>query len=69
MCSVCAMTAAAGAAGARTGLQAMRYRWLTRRRLRMITVALIAGALGVSSVSLSGSSTPPTPSQHVAAAR
>jgi hypothetical protein len=59
MCSVCAMSAAAGAAGARAGLQAMRYRWLTPRRMKALTMLLIVGALGVSSVSLSGSSAPP----------
>jgi hypothetical protein len=58
MCSACVMAAAAGATGARSGLQVIRHRWLTRRRLRALTVMLMAGAFGVSSVGVSGSTSP-----------
>jgi hypothetical protein len=62
------MAAAAGATGARTGLQAISHRWLTRRRLRIATIALIVGAFGVSSVGFSGSTAPPQAPQHAPAA-
>ena len=52
------MAAAAGATGVRTWLQAHHLTWLTPRRLRAATIALLAAALLVSSVGLSGS-TPP----------
>jgi hypothetical protein len=58
MCGICVMTAAAGATGARTVLQHARLTWLTRRRLRIVTVSLFAIALGVSSVTFTGSATP-----------
>ncbi len=55
MCSVCVMAAAAGATGARSGLQAVRARWLTRGRLRALTAVLAVCAFGVASVGVSGS--------------
>src|SRR4051794_19601635 len=58
VCSACVMVAAAGATGARTGLQAIRHRWLTQRRARIATIVLMVGAFAVSSVSLSGSTSP-----------
>lgn len=68
MCSACVIAAAAGATGARAGLQQLRYRWMTPARLRVATVAIIAAvALGVSSVGFSGSSSAP-PSRTDAAA-
>jgi hypothetical protein len=53
------MAAAAGASGARTWLQAYHAAWLTPRRLRAATIALVCAALGVSTVGLSGSTSNP----------
>jgi hypothetical protein len=58
VCVMCAMTAAAGATGARTWLQNAHLTWLTPQRLRRATVGLCGTALVVSTVGLSGS-TPP----------
>jgi hypothetical protein len=55
MCGVCVMVAAAGATGARTGLQSLRARWLTPRRLRAATAMIAVAAFGFGSVSVSGS--------------
>jgi hypothetical protein len=55
------MTAAAGATGLRTWLQAHHGTWLTPRRLRAITVMACAAAFGVSSVGFSGSDHPAAP--------
>jgi hypothetical protein len=60
MCAGCAIAAAAGASGVRTWLQTHHLSWLTRRRLRAATVALMVAAFGVSSIGLSGS----TPAKH-----
>jgi hypothetical protein len=57
------MVAAAGASGARTGLQSLKARWLTPRRLRALTAALVVSAFGFASVGLSSSS-PAVPAQH-----
>jgi hypothetical protein len=59
MCMQCmlnAMAATAGATGARSWLGAKRFSWLTPKRLRMVTVALIAAALLASATLVSGSS-------------
>jgi hypothetical protein len=53
------MAATAGASGARAWLQAQHLTWLTPRRLRAITIALLIGAFCVSSVAISGSTAPP----------
>jgi hypothetical protein len=53
------MAAAAGATGARAGLQSLKARWLTRRRLRAITAAIAVLAFAVASVSVSGSTPEP----------
>ena len=55
MCAGCAMAAAAGATGVRTWLQTHHLGWLTPKRLRAVTVALMVAAFGVSTVGLSGS--------------
>jgi hypothetical protein len=50
MCMQCmmgAMTAGAGASGARAWLGRMKLSWLTPRRLRRITIALVVVALGL----------------------
>jgi hypothetical protein len=59
MCMQCmlnAMAATAGATGARSWLGAKRFSWLTPKRLRMVTIALIAAALLASATLVSGSS-------------
>jgi hypothetical protein len=60
MCVACAMTAAAGATGARTWLQNSHATWLTPRRMRVATIGVMSAALAVSTVGLSGS----TPAPH-----
>jgi hypothetical protein len=67
-----AMGAGAGATGTRAWLGHRGFRWLTPRRLRAITLALLAGALLVAST-LSGSTRPaaaghPAPAHAAAAA-
>jgi hypothetical protein len=57
MCAQCMMgatTAAAGVTGMRTWLAARGFSWLTPRRLRLMTVSLIALGLIGASVGLSG---------------
>jgi hypothetical protein len=59
MCAQCmagAATAVGAASGARAYLATRRYRWLTERRLRAITVALAIAAVVAASTLLSGSS-------------
>jgi hypothetical protein len=55
MCAGCVMTAAVGATGARSWLQAHHATWLTPRRLKAATIAMFVAAFGFSSVGLSGS--------------
>jgi len=50
-----AMTATASASGIRAWLAQRGWTWLTPRRMRYVTLGLIAAALVVSSVSLGGS--------------
>ena len=68
MCAACAITAAAGASGARAWLQTRDWSWLTPRRLRRVTIALCAGALAVSTVGFSGSTPAPAPAHASAPA-
>jgi hypothetical protein len=49
-----AMTAVGAASGARAYLGGRRYRWLTPRRLRALTVALAALAVLASATLVSG---------------
>jgi hypothetical protein len=59
MCIQCmagAMTAVGAASGTRAYLATRRFAWLTRQRLRVITVVLAVAALAVSATGLSGSS-------------
>jgi hypothetical protein len=51
-----AMAATAGATGVRSWLAAKQFSWLTPRRLRIATIALIAAALLASAMLVSGSS-------------
>jgi homoaconitase/3-isopropylmalate dehydratase large subunit len=58
MCMQCmmgAMAAGAGATGTRSWLATRRYRWLTPRRMRAITIGLLGAALMAASVLLGGS--------------
>lgn len=52
------MTAVAGASGVRSWLGTRRFNWLTPRRLRLITVGLVAGALLASSILMGGATAP-----------
>jgi hypothetical protein len=59
MCMQCmlnAMAAGAGATGARSWLGVKRFSWLSPRRLRIATIALICAALLASATLVSGSS-------------
>lgn len=61
MCMQCmagAMTATAGAAGLRAWLATRAFGWLTPRRLRALTIALLGAALVASTVLVGGSSAP-----------
>jgi hypothetical protein len=51
-----AVTAVGAASGARAYLATRRFRWLTRGRLRAITIALVVAAVMASGTLLSGSS-------------
>jgi hypothetical protein len=62
------MAAAAGASGARSWLQAHHATWLTPRRLRAATVALMVAAFAVSTIGLSGSTSRPASTRSSAAA-
>ena len=57
MCAQCmatAMTAVGAASGARAYLGTRRFSWLTRRRLKAITIALATGAVLASATLVSG---------------
>jgi hypothetical protein len=59
MCMQCmmgAMTATASATGVRAWLAQRGWHWMTPRRMRYVTVALLGAALVVSAVSFGGSS-------------
>jgi hypothetical protein len=72
MCAACALTAMAGASGARTWLQAHHATWLTEQRLKRATVGIFVVATIAGTTQMSGStSTPehraaPQPAQHAA---
>jgi hypothetical protein len=65
MCVGCVMCAAASATGFRTWLQTHNIGWLTPRRMRALTIAVMSGAAIFATVGFSGA-TPPT--HHTAAA-
>jgi hypothetical protein len=52
-----AMTAVGAASGTRAYLSHRRFLWLTPRRLRAITIALVVAALVASATLVSGSTT------------
>jgi hypothetical protein len=57
-CMASAMTAVGAASGTRAWLATRRFSWLTRKRLRMITVVLGVAAIVASATLVSGSSAP-----------
>jgi hypothetical protein len=54
-CMASAMTFGATASGTRSFIAARHFSWMTPRRLRAITIALIAGALVASALFVGGS--------------
>jgi hypothetical protein len=54
------MAAASAATGTRTWLQTHHFGWLTPRRMRALTIAVMSGAAIFTTVSFSGSTPPPT---------
>jgi polyferredoxin len=54
-CMAAAMTSMAAANGSRAWLGKRRFRWLTRARLRKVTVLLFSAALIASALLMSGS--------------
>ncbi len=61
MCAGCIMAATAGASGARAWLQTLNLTWLTPKRMKAVTIALVVAAFAVSSVGISGSTAAPAP--------
>jgi hypothetical protein len=57
-CMASAMTAVGAASGTRAYLATRRFSWLTRRRLRAITVLLGVAAVMASATLVSGSGAP-----------
>jgi hypothetical protein len=71
MCMQCmagAMTAVGAASGTRAYLASRRFGWLTKARLRALTVALAIAAVIASATLLSGSSAQPPADQAPASA-
>jgi hypothetical protein len=56
-CMMGAMTATASATGIRAWIAQRNWKWLTPKRLRAVTVALLAAGLIVSAVGFGGSGT------------
>jgi hypothetical protein len=61
------MTAASAATGLRTWLQTHNFGWLTPRRMRALTIAVMSGAAIFSTIGFSGS-TPPTHATSISTA-
>jgi hypothetical protein len=59
MCAACALTAMAGASGARSWLQAHHSTWLTEQRLKRATVGVFVVATIAGTTRMSGSTAPP----------
>jgi hypothetical protein len=57
-CMASAMTAVGAASGTRAWLATRRFSWLTRKRLRAITLMLGVAAIVASATLVSGSSAP-----------
>jgi len=62
------MAAASTATGVRTWLQAHHFGWLTPRRMRALTIAVMSGAAIFSTIGFSGSTPPTHASSHRAIA-
>jgi hypothetical protein len=62
MCVGCAMAAASAASGLRTWLQTHHMGWLTPQRMRALTIGAMCAASLVSTVGVSGST---SPSRHI----
>jgi hypothetical protein len=62
------MVAASAATGFRTWLQTHHFGWLTPKRMRALTVAAMVAAGLVSTVGISGSTTPPAAAAQRSAA-
>jgi hypothetical protein len=69
MCGQCVMLAASAATGARSWLATRRFTWMTPRRLKLATAMLIVAAFIGGSLRFSGSTPPPSHSQHSAQVR
>jgi hypothetical protein len=54
------MCAASAATGVRTWLQTHHFGWLTPRRMRALTIAVMSGAAIFSTIGFSGSTPPST---------
>jgi hypothetical protein len=52
------MAAASAATGTRTWLQTHHFGWLTPRRMRALTIAVMSGAAIFSTIGFSGSTAP-----------
>jgi hypothetical protein len=62
------MAATAGASGVRAWLQTRHLTWLTPKRMKAVTIALVVAAFAISSVGISSSTPPPKPAHQPAAA-
>lgn len=60
-CMATAMTAGAGAAGVRAWIGAHRPSWMTPRRLKALTAALLAAGVLASGAQLAPNATPTEP--------
>jgi hypothetical protein len=58
------MAAASTATGLRTWLQTHHFGWLTPRRMRALTIAVMSGAAIFSTIGFSGSTPPTQASSH-----
>jgi hypothetical protein len=58
------MAAASAATGTRTWLQTHHFGWLTPRRMRALTIAVMSGAAIFSTIGFSGSTPPTRASSH-----
>jgi hypothetical protein len=68
MCAGCAMMAASAATGFRSWLQTHHFGWLTPKRMRALTIGAMCAAGLVSTVGISGSTTPPAAASQQSAA-
>ncbi|MFT4049629.1 MAG: hypothetical protein QM648_07295 [Solirubrobacterales bacterium] len=69
MCAGCAAAAAAGASGVRVWLQMHPPTWITPARMKAVTIVLFIAFVMVTSLRLSGSTTPTEQNRAVASAQ